>query len=392
MVDEVGKLFDLEAYLDRAEKDYLLDGREEFQFSLRFSRRVKADHDRFEKEIRAFDSLRLNYGRTARSGHVRVGRISDIAFAAEDLLRLRPELRAVRQGFQDALSIASRSVMNIDVVRTYMRTNYAMCRRKYGVLSDCVEVLDYLLTHRETVRGKYCRQIPHGKSTKLIGREAMLLGLYEAVLRQRGEHSANDQQDSKTQWTDFISDFDLRTKPLSFLVWASRLRIDGCSIEDFDGLLNEENVARFHFEDVDFAIIVENEETFYSLRLALRHFPTPALLIAGGGAAVSGAGFLAGALGSRPQFYWGDMDASGYEIFHGARSLFPALQPMLMNRASLDRYASLAQRVTPTKPRAATVPLLDSEYRRVCRDGVRIEQEHLPIEDMIGTLKEALSR
>ena len=391
-MDEIEKLFDLEAHLDRAEKEYLLKGRTEFQFPLRYSRRVKAEHDRFEKEIRAHDFLHVNYGRTVRSGHVRVGRISDIVFVAEDLLRLRPELDVVRQAFQDALSHSTGSAVDADLVRTYMWNNYALCRRKYDLLSDCAEVLNYLLANREAVRGKYCRQIPHGKSTKLIGREAMLLGLYEAMLRQRAADSASDQHASKTQWTDFVSDFDLKTKPLAFLVWASRISIDGHTIENFDGLLNEENVTRSDFKDVDFAIIVENEETFYSLRLVLRDFPTPALLIAGGGAAVSGAGFLAGALGSRPQFYWGDMDASGYEIFHGARNLFPGLQPLSMNRASLDRYAGLAQPIVPTKPRAATVPFLDSEYRRVCRKGIRIEQEHIPIEDFIETLEEALNR
>lgn len=95
-----------------------------------------------------------------------------------------------------------------------------------------------------------------------------------------------------------------------------------------------------------------------------------------------------GWLHDRPVTYWGDMDAAGFEILHRLRSLLPSVRSMLMDEATLAESVGLCSAVPPQVPQDG-LELSSSEraaYERVCREGLRIEQEHLPEDLVFGQL------
>lgn len=381
---DVKPLFNIEIYLDRAQRDFLLESRTCFEYSLRFTRAIRTDHDRFERELRGHNFLRFTAYRTARSGHAHIGRIAGIGFDASDLLTLRPYLAETQRAF----TLAREHSRHFDCA-TFLRTRYQDCLRKHIMLEDCVHILNFLIENRAEVFGLYIRQIPHGRSTKLIGNESLLLAMYARyrVEQESGHERYVESRPIDIQWADLYADFGLIQKPFALQFYADSILLDGQGLRDFHGVLTESNARRYDLRDVCFAIIVENEETFFALATRNNCDLTGMLVICGSGAAIAGARFLSRVLQGMRVYYWGDMDRAGYEIFAAARAILPDLKPLLMDVNALNRYRHLAHSAIQSAGGQRQIPDLDDAYRNVCANGIRIEQEQIPIADALNALQ-----
>lgn len=152
--------------------------------------------------------------------------------------------------------------------------------------------------------------------------------------------------------------------------------------------------------DLTVIVISENKDTAI-------HFPPIE-----GGIAVEGAGFggkTAAAfpwLTSVPQlYYWGDIDAHGYEILNGWREDGLNVTSILMDPATYDTYAQYGTNtdqngnlLNPEKPKPLTRLTPDEleAYDRLANPSFlghrRIEQERIPLQVAADTLKSHISR
>jgi hypothetical protein len=90
---------------------------------------------------------------------------------------------------------------------------------------------------------------------------------------------------------------------------------------------------------------------------------------------------------SGPVYYWGDIDKDGYEIFACVRELFPRAISVLMDDLTLQKYTSLIQSLPQAEPSLSNLPAdLRAVYERVCREGIRIEQEKIPLDQILAIL------
>lgn len=89
-----------------------------------------------------------------------------------------------------------------------------------------------------------------------------------------------------------------------------------------------------------------------------------------------------------PITYWGDVDVQGYEILSSLRAIFPQTKSVLMGQDTLKRWRHLCTRGSASGPES--LPHLgDSEraaYLRCRNENLRLEQEHLPQEEILGVL------
>jgi hypothetical protein len=146
-------------------------------------------------------------------------------------------------------------------------------------------------------------------------------------------------------------------------------------------------------------LISENKDTTV-------HFPPVPF-----GIAVEGEGFGGGTVAALPWiagsqvFYWGDLDAAGFEILHGFRTAGIAAVSLLMDQPDLERYLSFGTSVDQfgkplSVPVRRNLPLLTAGERAAyenltdpCWPGHRrIEQERIPLIDAHLTLLAAMAR
>lgn len=139
-------------------------------------------------------------------------------------------------------------------------------------------------------------------------------------------------------------------------------------------------------------LIVENLQT----GLALQDLP--------GTVSFMGLGYAVDALAALPWLrqarcvYWGDIDTHGYAILHQARTLLPQLVSVMMDQATLLRYASLWTMEASQATAEALPGLTADEYAvysglRSQRWGqaLRLEQERIAWDDAWQALSAALS-
>jgi hypothetical protein len=147
-------------------------------------------------------------------------------------------------------------------------------------------------------------------------------------------------------------------------------------------------------------IISENKDT------AIHFPPFP------GGIAVEGEGFGGKTAAAFPWlteaprlYYWGDIDAHGYEILNGWRGDGVPVQSILMDPATYDAFEPYGtnsdrngQRLGPSSPKP--LPQLTSDERTVYHRLLdpdwaghrRIEQERIPLRTAVNAITERLSR
>lgn len=133
--------------------------------------------------------------------------------------------------------------------------------------------------------------------------------------------------------------------------------------------------------DISTAIIIENEITYLSVPI-----PKHGVVIFGKGFDVTNAESISwlGPIAAQSRvYYWGDIDAQGFEILHGARTTLPQLNSLLMDRDTLLQHRQ--QWVTGTKASRRALDQLSADERALYDDlvtnhfgdTIRLEQERI---------------
>jgi len=132
--------------------------------------------------------------------------------------------------------------------------------------------------------------------------------------------------------------------------------------------------ANLGIQDIN-VIIVENKTSLLTL-------PTSPNTIA-----LGGLGYAVTLLKYAPWLrkcrltYWGDLDSDGFRILSNFREIFPAVQSMLMDAATLQRFESL---LTKGNGQWHEIPpfLTEDEksaFLRCRNENIRLEQERIPV-------------
>jgi hypothetical protein len=204
------------------------------------------------------------------------------------------------------------------------------------------------------------RQIPHGQSTKLVGKQALLLRLFSYW------------RDQPSQWSDFYDWFGLIDQPPEFRIFAPTCLVQNNRLREFQGLLAKDWADDFEFSGLSGTLIVENLETFHALAKLSR----ATLVVWGGGWKAAHLRPLLPCL-PRPIYYWGDIDKEGYEIFGLLKSADAGIHFALMDFTAIEKYRSIHQRKEISLGPYRSVAGLQAEYEYVARRGIQIEQEQM---------------
>lgn len=349
------RALDVEMMLNQAERELLIEGKVEFTFPLRKRPGFEDYYECLEDELRENAWIKVLEYREVKEGWARISRPSLVRFDSEALLRMRPHLRLI---LEEVVKWRAEFVA-IDV-QLALKLAFQEMVAEPSLTKSCLQVLTYLISHRELIGGLLPRQIQHGNSSKLIGKEPLLLRLFSLW---RGESAT---------WKEFFRYFDLADKPVEFRFYAPRLRCQDADLERFHGLLASEWAESLDFSGLKGTLIVENLETFYS-EAALS---AERLIIWGGGWKVSVLRSLQDRL-PRPIVYWGDIDKEGYEIYGHLKGFVPELQSIFMDHATIKKYRHLGIRKDAFLGPFRFAADLQAEYQDVCISGLCIEQEKI---------------
>ncbi|MCM2282796.1 MAG: DUF2220 domain-containing protein, partial [Bdellovibrionaceae bacterium] len=298
--------------------------------------------------------------RVVKEGWAKVSRPSILRIRAEDLVREYPHLVSLKSEMarlrSDFLHLAADQAL---------RSSFKDMSADPSRARACFEVLDYLLGHRDEIKGLLPRQVQHSNSTKLIFNDNLLLRFFSTW---RGECAT---------WRQFCRFFGLTDKPIEFRFFAPLCRYQGAVLNRFHGVLSSAWADAYDFLGplsagglVDGTLIVENLDTFH----AEAERSDARLVIWGGGWKVAAIRDLHRSW-PKPILYWGDMDKEGYEIYGHLKSLIPDLRPLLMDRETLERHAHLAIGKEPFLGPFRSAADLQDEYQYVCQKGLCVEQE-----------------
>ena len=81
-------------------------------------------------------------------------------------------------------------------------------------------------------------------------------------------------------------------------------------------------------------------------------------------------------------FYWGDIDKEGYEIVGYLMERIPDVRPVLMGLSTVGEYKHLSVRKEEYYGPFKNLGSLQKTYELVCREGVLIEQEKIPTDEL----------
>ncbi len=348
-------ILDFEDFLTVAEKQFLLDGATQFSFPIRKRGAWPDFYSRLEQELQTHGDLRVLSFRQVREGFARLSRPSVLGFDLGTLLRHRPHLSLLRAEFQRL-----ETDFTFIAVFSFLRHHLGEASQNVIETRACFEVLQYLIDHSDQVAGLLPRQIPHGQSTKLIGKAPLLLSLF-AFWRE-----------STATWADFFAHFKILDKPLEFRFYAPICRYDNQLLPCLHSVLATEWQDRYSFAELQATLIVENLETFFSLETKVKN----TLLVWGAGWRATQIRSLLNRL-PKPIFYWGDIDKEGYEIFGWLRNLVPDLVPLLMSEDIFDKWKHLCQKREVYLGPYRSLGELQDVYEKVCQSGLQIEQEQI---------------
>lgn len=233
----------------------------------------------------------------------------------------------------------------------------------HGKWPDLIEVCVYFLAHPTTDRT--LRELPVNVHTKFIEQHTGILRrLLDALLPD--ERINLDETRFNRRYGLREADMQIR---LRFLNDQFRRRYDA-PISDLSAPLSE--IAQLDFLN-ERILIVENLTTFLSL-------PTLSNVIA-----IFGKGFDASQLGrvewlrGCDVFYWGDLDAQGFQILALLRRGLPQAQSLMMNRLTFDAFEAYV--VPGTQTILQSLPELFPDerqlYQWVAERNLRLEQERI---------------
>ncbi len=259
--------------------------------------------------------------------------------------------------------------------------------RHFDVLADYAEADDarlqtalaWILAHPAS--GLYVRQLPlEGVDTKWLEKRRGLIVDLLGLLRG-GEVE-----------TDFYAACGLTRTPVRvrMRVLCPTLRAQIGGLRDIEAPVAELAALRLAPQVL---LMVENQETGVAL-------PDMKGVVAfmGLGAAVSTLGAIPW-LQACPAIYWGDIDTHGLAILARARQILPLTQSVMMDVATLERYASLIGQEPTQYPNAELAELtvqehevFDGLHRGRWGTKVRLEQERITWSDAWETLLAMVER
>lgn len=235
---------------------------------------------------------------------------------------------------------------------------------QHGIWSDLLAVCRYFLEHPRPQL--YLRELPISVHSKFIEQHR---GIVRELLEQILPAEA-----VTAEAVTFEQRFGLREKESPV-----RMRLlDEQLTRRYELPLTELSVPSSQFAALNLlrgqrCIITENEMTFLTLPPWRDTFA-----LFGGGFMVSNLENISW-LTECPIFYWGDLDAQGFQILSRLRGLFPHVTSVMMDRETLATFADYCVESTPCLIRK--LPYLTPEehdlFLHLAENGLRLEQERI---------------
>ncbi len=226
--------------------------------------------------------------------------------------------------------------------------------------------------------GLYLREVPAVEDTKFIERnKAVIRELLDLVAPSSVPADSAERQSFEARCGLRTAAPLVRVRILDKSIAEARLS----GIEDL--AVPADRFALLGFDDIERVLVIENKASFGSADVFLT---TPSLKRT---MAIFGSGYAAAALQSAPWLasrrllYWGDIDTHGFRILAAFRLSFPAVQSVLMDDATFERFPEYRSDAPPD--RAPEPPGLTPDelklFRRLASfsDQNRLEQERIPL-------------
>ncbi|MBL7542523.1 MAG: hypothetical protein JNL11_01845 [Bdellovibrionaceae bacterium] len=358
MMDSLLKVAEL---IEKASDQYLFDDKKEFFFELRKKTGVDDFYLQLDKELQSQNLFQIVEYRRVKEGYTHISRPAKISLPLNSLLKERPELTLLKEKFE----FWQRQYPFLDVKSFFQKNKHDVFKR-LDVTEQCLDIFQFLLTHMEKNQGLLARQIPHGLSTKLIGKEKILLKIFQFW---------NPATDTAEGWKGFYTYFKILKTPAEFRIYAHELVCQNQKLTHFHGIISSDNAEGYQWSGMRGTIIVENWELFY----ALSSMSLPFLVLWGSGWKAS---LLKSILPCLPAnlFYWGDMDKEGYEILGFLQNISAVkIHPLFMDNYFFKHYEHLVQKKEPYPGPFKNLRELQAIYEYVSRMGYQIEQEQMDI-------------
>lgn len=348
-----------EEFLEQAEREFLFGERKDFfHFEIRRKAGVGTFYEQLEKELKQQNLFQVSQYREVKEGFVKISRPAVLQLFAEALLKEKPHLKLLKSQLHDWEVLYGDFV----AVKSFIEKHKDEAFQNIERTKACFETYKFLMENKEDIVGLLPRQIPHGNSTKLIGKESLLLKIFSC------------QKGKGTSWADFFEFFGLQSTPPEFRFYAPSVTIDSNPVPNFHGVMVQGPECRFTFDGCHGTLIVENWQSFY----ALTRMELPCLLIWGAGWKAS---LLRSQLGQfpGPLYYWGDIDKEGLEIFGYLKSYLSDLKSIYMDENTYQRFKHLTQKKEPFVGPFRQLGEFQDWYEKVCVNGIQIEQEQMTL-------------
>jgi hypothetical protein len=288
----------------------------------------------------------------------------------EDFLRLIEKEPEFCQFQQDAALIREKMPRLHDWMERYPQRVI----EQHGNWIELLAVCRYFLEHSRPQL--YLRELPVDVHTKFIEQHrGILRELLEQIL---------PEESMFVEAETFEQRFGLREKEPHV-----RIRLlDDQLLKRYELPIDELSVPVSQFAALTLlcgqqCIITENEMTFLTLPPRRDTF------------ALFGAGFMVHNLARLPWlaecpiFYWGDLDAQGFQILSRLRSLFPHVSSLMMDWETFSTFADFCVESTPCPVRQ--LPHLTAEehdlFVYLAEHNLRLEQEHISYSYMVRQLE-----
>lgn len=253
----------------------------------------------------------------------------------------------------------------------WLCTNWNQVVKHHG---DWPDLLTVCRLWADRAPGSYVREIALPVPTKFVER-------HMSILQMLLDHIL-PAESVDFEAPDFWSRYRLKQdEPFVRVRFLDRQfeRLTGLKIDDLSVPVSAASALPIAGQDV---IVIENKTP-----LLLLEPRENTIAIFGGGFGVEILGSI-NALRQCRVFYWGDLDAQGFEILSLLRSRVPHVQSVLMDR---DTFQAFEQFIQPGNPAMLKdLPNLTGDelevYQSVALDNLRLEQDRIPV----GRLYEVL--
>jgi len=249
-------------------------------------------------------------------------------------------------------------------LENWMRQYPQRVIEQHEIWTGLLAVCHYFLEHpRPQI---YIREMPISVHTKFIEQHR---GIVRELLEQVLPAEAMTQEA-----ITFEQRFGLREKEPLVRVRLLDEQLD----KRYRLPLTELSVPASQFAMLDLlrgqrCIVTENEMTFLTLPPQRDTF-----VLFGGGFMVHNLGRVLW-LAECPIFYWGDLDAQGFQILSLLRAVFPHVSSVMMDQEALSTFADFCVESAPCSIRH--LPHLTPEehtlFVHLAREGIRLEQERI---------------